>query len=271
MKISVIINTFNSALYLDEVLRCVSSFDDVLVCDMGSTDATLDIAREHDARIIYFDYAAVPSLEKARKFAVDNAMAPWVLVVEPNELVTPHLRKYIYDFAESNPESAGLFVPRRSYIQHRLIKNSYPDYRLRFFRRAVVKWPEKDGTTVTMDGELGSIPASRTDTALIHMSRKFEHGRDRAGRAIYLGARRNMARKATVTGMVWRPLATFLSTYVGHGAIFYGKEGFIASVENACEVFQNLAAMHKAKHLQIFNEENKIYDINIDKVIRTRE
>ena len=43
-KISVVINTYNAQLYLQQVLDTVKDFDEIVVCDMESTDSTVDIA-----------------------------------------------------------------------------------------------------------------------------------------------------------------------------------------------------------------------------------
>ena len=43
--ITVVINTYNAARHLTMVLEAVKGFDEVLVCDMESTDNTLEIAR----------------------------------------------------------------------------------------------------------------------------------------------------------------------------------------------------------------------------------
>ena len=51
-KISVVINTYNAERDLEQVLEAVKDFDEVLVCDMESTDNTLNIARKHGCRIV---------------------------------------------------------------------------------------------------------------------------------------------------------------------------------------------------------------------------
>ena len=56
-KISVVINTYNAERDLEQVLEAVKDFDEVLICDMESTDKTLDIARQHGCRIVTFPKA----------------------------------------------------------------------------------------------------------------------------------------------------------------------------------------------------------------------
>ena len=43
-KISVVINTYNAEKHLRKVLDSLKDFDEVLICDMESTDSTLSIA-----------------------------------------------------------------------------------------------------------------------------------------------------------------------------------------------------------------------------------
>ena len=44
--ISVVINTYNAERFLRRVLESVKNFDEIVVCDMESTDNTCAIARE---------------------------------------------------------------------------------------------------------------------------------------------------------------------------------------------------------------------------------
>ena len=43
-KISVVINTYNASQHLAKVLESVKDFDEIVVCDMESTDDTREIA-----------------------------------------------------------------------------------------------------------------------------------------------------------------------------------------------------------------------------------
>ena len=51
-KISVVINTYNAERDLEQVLESVKLFDEVVVCDMESTDRTVEIARRRGCRIV---------------------------------------------------------------------------------------------------------------------------------------------------------------------------------------------------------------------------
>ena len=95
-SISVVINTYNAQRDLEAVLESVKDFDEILVCDMESTDETVAIARRHGCRVVTFPKADHKSAEPARTFAIQSASCPWVLVVDADELVTPQLREELY-------------------------------------------------------------------------------------------------------------------------------------------------------------------------------
>jgi len=81
VAISILIRTFNSAGTLAEVLSrlVLAPTDEVIVVDSGSTDASLEIARRHKARILPapqpFNYS------KSLNVGFQAARNPWVLVI----------------------------------------------------------------------------------------------------------------------------------------------------------------------------------------------
>ena len=73
-KISVVINTYNAEKYLQQVLDSVKDFDEVVVCDMESTDDTVAIAREYGCKVLTFPKANHKSAEPARTFAIQSRL-----------------------------------------------------------------------------------------------------------------------------------------------------------------------------------------------------
>ena len=264
MKISVIINALNSEKHLDVVLDSVKGFDEVVVCDMGSTDATADIARAHGAKVLDYPTNDGKTLEDARNFALNNVKHPWAFYVEPNEIVPPALKKYLYDFIEQAADGVdGLFVARKNFMMYRFRKSSYPDYRLRLVRESKTHIPNKPGAMPSVEGEVKSIPASRQDLALVHLSTRFQRDRDRNGRAIKIDNLQNSDRPVTLAMMFINPLATFLKTYILKGTIFYGKDGFVVAARNASDYFMQLVEIHESRRIKAFNEEHAPLGIHI--------
>ena len=87
-QISVVINTYNAEKFLLQVLESVKDFDEIVVCDMESTDHTLDIARQYGCRIVTFPKGDCNIVEPACQFALDAANATAShLIQEANNIV----------------------------------------------------------------------------------------------------------------------------------------------------------------------------------------
>ncbi len=113
-RISAVLNTYNAAEHLDEVLDALHGFDEIILVDMHSTDETRAIATRHGARIIDFERCGI--CEPARNAAIQAASNPWVLIVDADEIVPPALRDYLYKLISSPNPPAALRLPLRNYF-----------------------------------------------------------------------------------------------------------------------------------------------------------
>ena len=169
-KISVVINTYNAEKHLKVVVEAVKDFDEVLVCDMESTDSTLAIAREMGCRIVTFPKNGVSIVEPAREFAIHEAANEWVLVVDADEIVTPQLKDYLYRRIKEADCPDGIAIPRKNYFMGRFMHSCYPDYILRFFRKEVTHWPPVIHTSPVVEGRVERIPKTHKELAFEHLA-----------------------------------------------------------------------------------------------------
>ena len=169
-KISVVINTYNAEKHLQAVIEAVKDFDEVLVCDMESTDGTMDIAKEYGCRIITFPKNGISIVEPAREFAIHEASCDWVLVVDADEIVTPQLKEYLYQRIGNADCPDGIAIPRKNYFMGRFMHSCYPDYILRFFRKEVTHWPPVIHTSPVVEGTVERIPQTRKELAFEHLA-----------------------------------------------------------------------------------------------------
>ena len=114
MKISVVIQTYNSEQFLERVLNSVKEFDEIVVCDMYSTDRTIEIARKFDCKIVY--HKKTDFCEPARNFAIHSATYDWVLVVDSDEIVPADLKDYLYTLLREQRAIGGVWIPRKNYL-----------------------------------------------------------------------------------------------------------------------------------------------------------
>ncbi len=241
-KISVVINTYNAEQHLERVLETVKDFDEVLICDMESTDGTLEIARKHGCRIVYFERKHHNIVEPAREYAIHEAQHEWVLVVDADELVPAALKDYLYACIGGKDSPDALFIPRKNYFMGRFLHCHYPDHILRFMRKDKTHWPPYVHSTPEVDGKVGRIPAKEQDKAFIHLandsvanivSKTNQYTRNELER------KRN--RHYGMVAMLWRPFFRFFKTYVMKGGFRDGKPGFIKAVLDGYYQFVFLA------------------------------
>lgn len=85
-KISVVINTYNASKFLARVLDSVKGFDEIVICDMESTDDTLQIAERYGCKIVTFPKGDCVCTAPARTLAIQSATYKWVLVIDADDL-----------------------------------------------------------------------------------------------------------------------------------------------------------------------------------------
>lgn len=245
MGISVVINTYNAEKYLERVLQSVSGFDEIVVCDMESTDSTLEIAATHGCKIVSFEKDNHKSAEPARTFAIQSATNEWVLVVDADELVTPALRDYLYEQIKHADCPAGIYIPRKNFMLGQWMKFLYPDHQLRFFKRAGTVWPPYVHTFPTVEGRVVKIDKECHDLAFIHLP----HHLSGAFRRMNLYSDNEVEkRKGTEVGyfkMLIYPVFHFFKFYFLKGAVFQGKIGVIQAQRIAFYKFMVLAKIYE--------------------------
>ena len=166
-KISVVIHTYNSEKYLDRVLFSVKGFDEILICDMYSTDNTLEIAKRYNCKLVFHEKCEI--VEPARNFAIQSASNEWILLVDSDEVVPPALHNYLYDFIKEKKELTGLWLARKNYVFGHFLHGEYPDYNMRFFRKDSITWSSHVHARPQIKGKVQKIPKHRDDLALIHL------------------------------------------------------------------------------------------------------
>lgn len=141
---SVGILTFNSEKILRRALESVSEFDEIIVCDGGSTDATLDIAREFNCKIIQqsAEYKnednTLKNYSGVRNQCLDVCSFNWFFYIDSDEVVTPELVSEIKEISYKRDIEYYVYnISPRIVLDGKLIKYSsnYPGWQKRFFNK----------------------------------------------------------------------------------------------------------------------------------------
>lgn len=155
IPISVLVVTKNEEARIAQCLEALSEFDEVVVVDSLSDDATCDVAREMGARVENFAWdGAYP---KKRQWCLEHLELAhdWVFFVDADEVVTEAAVENIAALFESGePQEAGYFI-RANYIwQRKMLRHGLKNSKLVLFDRRRVEFPVVDDLSLPGMGEI---------------------------------------------------------------------------------------------------------------------
>lgn len=138
--------TFNSGKVLRAALESVKNFDDLVLCDGGSTDDTLEIARAFGTRVIPQDTqfknpnGTLNNFGGVRQQLLDAAKYDWFLYIDSDETLSDGLREEVRAITAKDYEAGDPLVyrvPIGIMLYDRYVKYSsnYPGYQHRFFNK----------------------------------------------------------------------------------------------------------------------------------------
>lgn len=227
--ISTVIVTYNEGKSLKDCLESVTGeCDEIVVIDLGSSDGTLEIAKQFRAKI--FTHQKVDYVEKVRDFAVSKTMGDWILILDPDERMTPILWRELKEIS-SKEKYAAINIPRKNIFFGKWIAhtNWWPDRLVRFFKKGTVKWEDKIHFYPHVDGPVLDLPA-KEDLAIIHQSyQTIEQFIDRQSRYATIKAQNlfDSGVRFSRIGFFWNPLRELLVRYIKHLGFLDGSYGFV--------------------------------------------
>jgi len=155
--VSILILTLNEENNIRDCLESVGWCDDIVVLDSGSTDRTLDIARQKGCRCVtrpFDDWA------RHQNWAVSNIVFKhkWVFYLDADERMTPELKQEILRIADSDCEEVAFYCGRKNYFMGRWIKHCFPPaHIMRFFIPTKIRFERPIHVLPIVDGKSGFL------------------------------------------------------------------------------------------------------------------
>ena len=155
IPVSVLVATKNEEVRIARCLDALSAFDELVVVDSGSDDATCSIAREKGARVERYVWDG--QYPKKRQWCLDNLELKhdWVFFVDADELVTDSVVQEISALFDNGiPITSGYFV-RADYVwQDKMLQHGLSNNKLVLFDRRRVEFPVVDDLDLPGMGEM---------------------------------------------------------------------------------------------------------------------
>jgi len=231
VTLSVILITKNEAANIRACLESVAWADEIVVVDSGSTDGTVEIAREFTGKVyVHSDW---PGFGPQKNRSLDNATGDWILSLDADERIPPELRAEI-EAVLAAPIAEGYFIPRLSQFCGYFVHHSgwRPDYVLRLFRRSKARFSEsRVHESVICNGKTAKLKQSILHYSYLNrddVERKVQHYSAAAAQQMFEAGKRAGLAKAVISGS-W----AFIRTYLLRLGVLDGAAGWNIAVMNA--------------------------------------
>lgn len=257
IPVSIIIMTRNEEANIGRCLDALRGFDQVFVVDSGSTDATLQIAKEHGVAVVSFVWNG--RYPKKKQWCLENLpfRHDWVFYVDADEIVTPELCDEIAAAVANPGDIVGFYIRGKAVVHGRVLQHGQPHRKLSLLNRHKSHFPVCNDLDITkmweveghyqpiVDGRIGMLR-----NALIHHDCKslyawFErHNRYSDWEAILrtrddlsaMSGKEPLIRrmmKHLFNVLPFRPLALFLYSYILKAGFLDGRAGFDYAIMRA--------------------------------------
>jgi glycosyltransferase involved in cell wall biosynthesis len=235
-SLSIAIITLNEAANLPRTLRSVCGLGEIVVVDSGSTDATVEIARQAGARVFAEPWKGFGAQKNS---AIQKAAGEWILSLDADEEVSPELAKEIAGLLSGEPPFAAYRIPRLNHFLGRPLRHGgyWPDPKLRLFRRGAASFEERPvHETMQSDGPVGELKGHLIHRCYPSLEDYVEH----MNRYSTIGAEALVASGKAGSGWEWlawnavlNPVATFVYNYVLRLGFLDGRAGLLQHLNHS--------------------------------------
>ncbi len=225
-KVSVFIITLNEE---DNIRRCLEGVrwaDEIVVSDSGSTDRTIDICEEFNAKVYHDRWFG---FGRQKNLCMGRTKNRWVLNIDADERVTEELTGEIQRVLEDE-ERDGYYIPRKNYFLGEWIRHCgwYPDYNLRLFRKDKGGFNERAvHEAVSIDGKVGHLKAPMehyTYKDITSYIKRMEKYSTLAAQEMVKEGRRS-----GYMDLLLRPAITFIRMFILRMGFLEGYRGLVLS------------------------------------------
>ena len=234
-RVSVLVNTCNEGNVLGDCLASVAGWaDEIIVCDMESTDDSVSVSKAYGAIVWNHVRKAAPEPE-ARTFGISKCAGDWILVLDPDMRISPELRTRLNEIVSRDEADIvdlhclNFFFTRWCAHGH----GSQPVFR-KFFKRKLFHPSPINIQTFWHDSLLeGRVIALPKQYAITHYAYPSIQGlvaivtryaRKEADDDFMLG------RRFRLHLLLWKPVKRFAGDYILRRGFLDGLPGLIVAV-----------------------------------------
>jgi glycosyltransferase involved in cell wall biosynthesis len=278
VPVSVLVPIKNEAGNLPRCLESIRWADELFVVDSQSTDGSIEIAQQHGAQVVQFQFNG--TWPKKKNWALENLpfRNEWVFILDADEVLPPEAEQEFAQAIAGAGELAGYWINRRFMFMGKWLRHSYyPNWNLRLFRHSLGRYEKLTGADtrsgdnevhehVIVRGPTGRLRcemdhyAFPTVEVFVEKHNRYSNWEARVsaerklpGSAAQIssgevGRRRKL--KQFSQRLPFRPLLRFLYIYVWQKGFLDGREGYYFARLHAVYEFLSVAKTYELTRTQ---------------------
>jgi glycosyltransferase involved in cell wall biosynthesis len=291
LPVTVILAVRNEEKNLPRCLSALRDVAEVYLVDSHSTDRTVEIARDHEAKVVQFHYRG--GWPKKRQWALDSLHISndWVLLLDADEVLTPALAAEIRS-ALRDSSVDGYFIQLRTRFLGRVLRHGGVGlWKLALFRRGTGRFEcrlkDQDASMADMEihehvmveGAVGKLRNPLIHENVESLSRyiqKHDEYSNWESRVLLHGARGEELPAALLGTQAQRrrwfkrhffalpgsSLLLFLYRYIFRFGFLDGVPGLIYCSFQAIQMFHTKAKIYELRQKPIEHESSKLKSIH---------
>lgn len=284
VPVSVIVPIRNESANLADCLKSIAWADQVFVVDSQSTDDSCEIAQQHGAQVVQFDFNG--TWPKKKNWSLENLpfRHEWVFIIDADERMPPEAQAEFRSITtDPRHDYDGYWINRRFMFMGKWLKHAYfPNWNLRLFRHKLGRYEKlTDQATqsgdnevhehVVVQGKVGRLKCLMDHYAFpsvevfVEKHNRYsnwearvalESGRSEGETGFDANVRRRRKIKQLARLLPFRPFLRFLYVYIAQLGILDGREGYYFARLHGVYEFLTIAKLHELKLQQKRNQKH---------------
>ncbi len=245
VTISGVINTYNNDATLERCLASLKDCDEIVVCDMHSTDRTIEIAEKYGAKVVYHEN--VGHCDPARNFALSNATSDYALILDADEYASEGLIKTLKEFigSQENPPE-GIRIYYKNAILGKVLKSYSKKGILRCYKKGCVNYPPIIHSAPVVSGREEFLNQGKVANITHDMVTDITEHQAKWNQYTAYEVKEKFShsgKKFKLSALLFRPLGEFIKLYFLKQGFRDGIRGYIFAIIGANYKFMALAKL----------------------------
>ncbi len=241
-RLSAVMIVKNEEANIKECLESVLWADEIIVLDSGSSDQTVEIARQFTDKVFIEEDWKGYGVQRRR--AQERASGEWILMIDADERVTPELKEEIQEVALRNDYSMAYAIPILPWCFGRFIRHGgwYPAPKVRLYPHSMAHYGNERVHEKLYFEEGLSISKLKGD--LLHFTyRDMEHYLVKSARYAteWAQQREHAGKHASLMQGLVHGVGCFLKQYLLKAGFLDGRQGLLLAILSAHSTFVKYA------------------------------